>query len=193
MELINTLTDARQAEERTSTCSVATTATPLSIVRSWEEACASSDHWRQWWQSGKPRPLKHSLVVAEAATTAAIADVTATQAATNTDSDSASMPDSTTTNNSNNDNRRSNINNSNRSNSNRNIVNRNNKTRKKLGHQRSGPHSPTPGALPTPPTAQHNPHSSRSQRDVRGGGRPRCDYCSCHEPTSEDCYGKKGF
>ena len=38
--LIDTLTDARQAEERTSTCSVATAATPLSIARTWE------DHWR---------------------------------------------------------------------------------------------------------------------------------------------------
>ena len=49
LELIDTLTDARDAEASVSSHTVATTVTPNSIEKTWDEVCASSDYWRQWW------------------------------------------------------------------------------------------------------------------------------------------------
>jgi len=74
-EFMEILTESKKADERVSSSSIATTATPSSILKTWERACASSDHWKQWWQSGRPKPLRG---VADASTTSAAPTTTTT-------------------------------------------------------------------------------------------------------------------
>ena len=66
-ELMESLADCKKSYARVSSRSIATTATSSSIQKTWEKACASLDRWRQWWQSGRPKPLKRLV---DASTTA---------------------------------------------------------------------------------------------------------------------------
>ena len=85
LDLIETLSDASKAEEQCSTRSIAATANPSLIDKTWGEACSSSEHRKQWWQSGKPKPLRgasntaHNPNTRLGNTTTAPADTNTTQ------------------------------------------------------------------------------------------------------------------
>ena len=57
-ELMRTLAECKTTDARNSSSSIANTTTPSFIQKTWERACVSSEHWRQWCQSGRPKSLK---------------------------------------------------------------------------------------------------------------------------------------
>ena len=57
LNLIQALSDVRDADERKSIRTIGTTAVATSIDNAWANACASSPSIKQWWESDRPRRL----------------------------------------------------------------------------------------------------------------------------------------
>ena len=58
LQLMEALSDAREADEKRTTCTVATSAIAKSIDNAWERACSSNPAARTWWESDLPRRLQ---------------------------------------------------------------------------------------------------------------------------------------
>lgn len=57
LQLMEALSDARDADERRSTRTIGTSAIPELIDRDWGSRCTSSPSVKQWWESDLPRRL----------------------------------------------------------------------------------------------------------------------------------------
>ena len=57
LSAIDSITETVSAAD-TTTVTQSTSALPSKIDNDWSETCATNPHWRQWWQSGRARPLR---------------------------------------------------------------------------------------------------------------------------------------
>ena len=84
LQLIETLSDAKEEDGKRSTRTIGTTAIPSSIDKAWTRKCTASPAAREWWESDLPRPLAN--------TPRPRASPPTNTAATSTDSSPASPP-----------------------------------------------------------------------------------------------------
>ncbi len=60
LRLADRLVASKQREAKVASCTQGVSALPETIDRHWEEVCQGSECWRDWWNSGRPKQLRHA-------------------------------------------------------------------------------------------------------------------------------------
>ncbi|XP_063863917.1 ESCRT-I complex subunit tsg101-like [Scylla paramamosain] len=60
LRLADRLVASKQREAKVASCGRGVSALPETIDRHWEEVCQGSECWRDWWNSGRPKQLRHA-------------------------------------------------------------------------------------------------------------------------------------
>ncbi|KAK8372994.1 hypothetical protein O3P69_017735, partial [Scylla paramamosain] len=60
LRLADRLVASKHREAKVASCTQGASALPEIIDRHWEEVCQGSECWRDWWNSGRPKKLRHA-------------------------------------------------------------------------------------------------------------------------------------